>query len=109
ILAVGLLGRATSGLLVRTPPADFLSMTESALVKSTPHLVKPNADQVSTFLSNQLGRSITIPEVRDAVLEGVGILGLGGGVVVPTLFYGDGARAESFKVAVFTYEQIGRL
>jgi hypothetical protein len=109
IVAVGILGRATSSLFTNRPPVDFLSMTEVALSRSAPQVVGPDPTEASSFLLAQLGRAVPIPVVRDATLDGVGVIVLHGDVRIPALYYHDPTHSGRIRVAVFTYEQIDKL
>jgi hypothetical protein len=109
ILAVGFVGLATSRLLGNRAPVDFLSMTEVALSRSAPQLERPNPTEASSFLFAQLGRAVSVPAVRDAPLEGVGVIKIRGDVLTAALYYGDITHSGQIEIAVFTYEQIEQL
>lgn len=111
ILVTGLAGYLlTTYLTPSSSPAstDLIQLSAQQADAVEPGLQTRNPAEAELFVEEQLGRQIAIPRIDSAMLRGVSIVEMDGGVRVPAFIFADATSDHRITTYAYTYAVIDR-
>lgn len=108
ILVAGLLGYAFTNLTNRQPNANLITLSASQAAGVEINFQTSSAEQAERYIRDRLQRRVMVPNIDQAVLEGVAIGPIVEGASVPALVYRDEADDSAVTVYLFSYAFLDR-
>ena len=103
ILTAGMAGYIGSALFSPIPEHDLITLSVEKAPRVETILQTSNLDEAERFVRHQLQWRLTVPEISEAHLTGVGISEVAQNVRVPVFLYTDESEQHEGPITVYAY------
>lgn len=103
ILAAGFIGYIGSTLLIREPDANLLSLSAAKAPRVETVLATTELNEAETFVEQQMQWRLSLPEIENGELTGVGISEITDEVRVPVFLYRDGIAPDAEHITLYAF------
>ncbi len=103
ILAAGVVGYGFSWMTDRPSDPNLIALSAAQAGSVEVGFQTTSAGQAQRYVRERLNRTITVPTIRGAALQGIAIRDLADGAEVPVIVYGNGDGPSPIVLYVYSY------
>lgn len=108
ITVAGLLGYFGSQAFQYTPDVNVITLSVDEAESFEPIFRTPSIEQAERWIQDRLDWRLTLPEIQQATLVGVGVSEIAAGVDVPAFSFTDRTTNESITLYAYSYGLLSR-